>query len=150
MGVNADPWLGEEKGKASDVQSNSVSTAWRDLLKDDALELFLEGMSSSEHESEDAPIRKQSFDTALELIDALPDCIRIPEVIGEPAGYLAFEWRQGLYKLFSLSAFDHKLVYASIVGAEKQHGEVPFANYLPKAIGEILEDNFILRNVSPK
>ncbi len=124
-------------------QRKPISFSWRDSLQDE-LEDIVESCKNTGWDGYDAePISTESASGALQLIEALPEHIRPPNVIPEPGGEIALEWRTDDQRHFSVSVSGATLVYAGVFGGScKKYGEERFFDVLPPAILGILTRYF--------
>lgn len=89
-------------------------------------------------------INRSAIYAATIFIELLPDNIKIPEIVPEPAGEIGFEWVNGKYATFVASITPQTITFAGLFGSGKSHGEVKFLNELPSVIEKILLDYFVL------
>jgi len=69
------------------------------------------------------------------FIRALPDRLPLPEVSAEPDGAIAFDWMPDQSKTLSVSVSERsRVAWASVDGAERNHGAVPFTELMPSRI----------------
>lgn len=119
-----------------------ISRSWQTFLKDNVREVS----KRYAHEGWDGydanPISIASTITALQVIDQLPENLQEPQVVPEPDGEIALEWRTGNDMLFSLSTSGSTLVYAGIIGGNRRYGQERFFDELPQTIAETLSNYF--------
>lgn len=120
-----------------------ISFSWREGLQDE-LDEIVQDCSKSGWDGYDAqPVSDESIVAAQQIIDALPEHIRVPDVTPEPSGEIALEWRSGNQKYFSVTASGTVLVYAGIFGGFcKKYGEERFFGSLPTTVLQILSQYF--------
>jgi hypothetical protein len=120
-----------------------ISFSWRETLQDE-LDEIVQDCSKAGWDGYDAePVSSESAAVAQQLIDALPEHIEVPNVVPDPSGEIALEWRSGDQKHFSVSASETTLVYAGIFGGfSKKYGEERFFGTIPAPILDILSDYF--------
>lgn len=83
------------------------------------------------------PIKEEAYLQALELVDALPSSLPLPEVIPERSGDLALEWSKGKRAVLVISVSGEKMIqYAGIFGTSKIHGSEYLEDFLPQVIIE--------------
>jgi hypothetical protein len=86
-----------------------------------------------------APISPGAYEEAKKLLRLLPPYIRMPDILVEPAGDIAFEWWKSSGQVFVLSVRGkHKISYAGISGGDKSYGTVYFGETFPLVIYEHL------------
>lgn len=119
-----------------------VSFSWRETLCNE-LDDIAQGCSVNGWDGYDAEVvSMHSVATAQQLIDELPEHILVPDVVPEPSGGVALEWRSGEHKYFSVSVSGTTLIYAGIFGAFKKYGEERFFGAMPATILHILSHYF--------
>jgi hypothetical protein len=120
-----------------------ISFSWRETLQDE-LDEIVQDCSKAGWDGYDAePVSVESVAVAQELIDALPEHIEVPNVVPEPSGEIALEWRSGDQKYFSVTVSGTVLVYAGIFGGFcKKYGEERFFGALPTTVLQILSQYF--------
>ena len=80
-------------------------------------------------------ITEDAFEEAKRIIELLPSSIEMPEIVAEPTGDIAFEWRRGRGRILVISVSGkHRIAYAGIFGDNKVHGSEYFEETLPLAI----------------
>ena len=127
-----------------DEQSHAVSGEWRDLLKDQILDVCAECQEENWNGEGAAPIRKDSIYQAFDFLKLLPDGIVEPEVSADPSGFVLFDWRGDRNEMFSLSFEGDQISYAMRLGLrQKLHGLEPRSVELPTIIEEILLSWFV-------
>lgn len=83
------------------------------------------------------PIKEEAYLQALELVDALPSSLPLPEVIPERSGDLALEWSKGRRAVLVISVSGETVIhYAGIFGTSKIHGSEYLEDFLPQVIIE--------------
>jgi hypothetical protein len=81
------------------------------------------------------PINEDAFNEANKIIELLPSSIPMPEIMADPNGEIAFEWRKGNNHIFVLSVSGRqKITYAGIFGSNKTHGVEYYNSSLPSII----------------
>lgn len=82
------------------------------------------------------PITQEAIDEAMELIELLPPRFQAPEIVPEPAGTIALEWRFGHFRTIVLSLSGQRVIeYAGLLGRKNQfYGRRVFAAELPEPI----------------
>ena len=82
-----------------------------------------------------SPITEDAFEEAKRIIELLPSSIEMPEIVAEPTGDIAFEWRRGRGRVLVISVSGkHRITYAGIFGDNKVHGSEYFEETLPLVI----------------
>lgn len=103
----------------------------------DALaETFEECSAPSWNGSFAKPVLRQTFNNARRFLSILPPSFPVPDVMAEPDGEIAFEWRASNRNVFSVSigAMD-TITFAGLFGyGAKQHGTEPFDDTIPPAV----------------
>ncbi len=121
-----------------------ISFSWRDQLKYEVADITHDCENGDWDGYDAEPISTESVFGAFQVIDLLPEHILLPDVVPEPTGEIALEWRVGEEKLFTLSVSGSSIVYAGIFGQyDKQYGEERFFNVLPSTISRILTSYFL-------
>ncbi|MGH2637687.1 MAG: hypothetical protein ACRDF4_00100 [Rhabdochlamydiaceae bacterium] len=120
-----------------------ISFSWRESLRND-LASTAQSCASSDWDGYGAePVSTESASATLQLIDALPEYILPPDVVPEPSGEIALEWRTGDQRHFTVAVSGPIVVYAGIFGgSSKKYGEERFFDGLPSAVLEILANYF--------
>lgn len=120
-----------------------ISFSWREELQDE-LDEIVQDCSKAGWDGYDAePVSAESIVAAQQLIEALPEHIQVPDVVPEPSGEIALEWRSGNQKYFSVTVSGTELVYAGIFGGFwKKYGEERFFGRLPTTVLQILSQYF--------
>lgn len=86
-----------------------------------------------------AAVSLGAYEEAVKLINLLPSSIKMPEILAEPTGEIAFEWWEAAGQVFVLSVGGkHRISYAEILGEDKAHGTVYFGETFPALIYEHL------------
>jgi hypothetical protein len=77
-----------------------------------------------------------AYEEALNILNALPPHLPIPEFVAEPDGSIGLEWSNGPDRIFAASVSGKGLiVYAGILGrGNKAHGTEVFDDSLPESI----------------
>ena len=120
-----------------------ISFSWRNTLRDE-LDEILQDCSSRGWDGYDAePVSVESAAVAQEFLDLLPDNSQVPNLVPEPNGEIALEWRTGDQKYFSVSMSGNCLVYTGIFGGFcKKYGEERFFGKIPASILHVLSHYF--------
>ena len=80
-------------------------------------------------------IKRETLARAEAFLISLPFAIPLPEVIPEPNGEIAFEWRKKVASLFVVSIADTgRLIYAGRFGMAKGNGVDYFSGGIPTEI----------------
>lgn len=125
-------------------QSHAISQEWRDLLKDQILDLWSECQREDWNSEGALPIKKESIQQAIEFLPSLPDGIVEPEVSVDPSGYVLFDWQGDRNEMLSLSFDGDRISYAMRLGrGQKLHGTEPISTELPVLIEAILLKRFV-------
>lgn len=120
-----------------------ISFSWRETLKDELDEIVQECSKAGWDGYDAEPVSVESAAIAQEFLDLLPDNIQVPDLVPEPSGEIALEWRAGDQKYFSVSMSGNGLVYAGIFGGFcKKYGEERFFGTVPATIIYILSHYF--------
>ena len=120
-----------------------ASSLWRESLKGKVLDVYEECSVIGWDGYDAIPISVESFLGTLEILEQLPNNILPPDVVPEPTGEIALEWRVRNELLFSLTVSGRTLVYAGIFGgSSRQHGEEQFFDLVPKTISDLLARYF--------
>ncbi|HZT08085.1 MAG TPA: hypothetical protein VFC51_13735 [Chloroflexota bacterium] len=78
--------------------------------------------SREEGADESDAISYHALDIASDFIRALPDDVPLPELAGEPGGYVSMDWIMGRSRVFSVSVGPRqRLPYAWLDGADQGH-----------------------------
>lgn len=81
------------------------------------------------------PVNEDAFAEAKTIIELLPTSMIMPEIMAEPNGEIAFEWRKGKNHIFIMSVSGRQqITYAGIFGGNKTHGIEYFKGTLPTII----------------
>lgn len=81
------------------------------------------------------PITIDAYEEARKIIATLSSSIPMPDIIPEPSGSLAMEWRKTGEELFIISlSGKSRIVYAGIFGTNNVHGSEYFAGVLPPSL----------------
>lgn len=124
--------------------TKSISFSWRDQLRDEVAGITHDCENGDWDGYDAEPISAESASGTFRVIDLLPEHILLPDVVPEPTGEIALEWRVGEEKHFTLSVSGRSIVYAGIFGHyDKQYGEEQFFNVLPSTISRILTRYFL-------
>jgi hypothetical protein len=82
-----------------------------------------------------AAISADAYEEAKKIIILLPSTIRMPEIVAEPSGEIALEWRRGRGQIFVMSVSGrHKINYAGLFSGNKIHGSEYFDETLPSLL----------------
>ena len=84
-----------------------------------------------------APASAMSTEWARKVLEALPNCLGVPEVAFEPDGDVGIEWWRGPDRVLSVSVGRNgELRYAARLNAARVIGTEVFADGLPKRLVE--------------
>jgi hypothetical protein len=119
-----------------------ISRSWQTFLKDNVREVSKRYAHEGWDGYDASPISTASTVAALKLIDQLPENLQEPQVVPEPDGEIALEWRSGKDTLFSLTVSGPTLSYAGIMGSKRRYGQERFFNELPQIILDTLSSYF--------
>lgn len=91
---------------------------------------------------DEAPVSFGALLDAKKLIELLPTKYRSPDLIPEPTGAIALEWRYSRFRLLIISLSGNgRIEYAGFKGEQTQfHGALPFAGVFPELIYLHLND----------
>jgi hypothetical protein len=123
--------------------AQSVSLGWRALIAEQVVELESRCKERGWDGYDARPITHESVMAAIRFINFLPDHLATPELVPEPNGEIAFEWARETDVIFSVAVSRETLVFAGLLGADKDHGETKFLNELPEKISRILSTFFL-------
>jgi hypothetical protein len=123
--------------KIKDFWKSVSMTLGRPL--EDAIELLTETFRECSISDWDgygaSPITTDAFAEARKFIELLPSSIKIPEILAEPTGEIAMEWRKENRRIFIISLGGRqRITYAGIFGSNKTHGTEYFEDTLPIGI----------------
>jgi hypothetical protein len=76
---------------------------------------------------------------AWKFIQLMPSTIPAPEVVPEPSGAIAFEWKKGPNHFVVSFQGVAEIMYAGIFGVNRHHGVESFKDSLPRSIMENLQ-----------
>jgi hypothetical protein len=125
-------------------QSHAISGEWRDLLKDQILDVWAECQKEDWNGEGASPIKKESVYQVLNFLKLLPDGIVEPEISADPSGYILLDWQGERNEMLSLSFEGEQISFAMRVGyRQKLHGVEPRSTELPAIIKEILLSWFV-------
>lgn len=117
---------------------DSIYLGWRRQLKE-RVEEYVERCSKDGWDGEDAfPILNPSKKMAELFIDLIPESVVVPDVEPENTGNFSFDWNEGKNRIFSISIYPDKAIFAGILGSEKLHGEVIIQDEMPEKIDSLL------------
>lgn len=81
------------------------------------------------------PIARKAVAEAEEFLNMLPANIPMPEIVPEPNGEIAMEWRTGKRKTFIISlSGENEIIYAGLFGLNRIRGREYFVNSIPHNI----------------
>jgi hypothetical protein len=129
----------EKKFGRSDARASESSTS-RSLVKQsvfDALsETFDECNAPGWNGSAARAVSNQTFENARRFLSILPSSVPVPDVMAEPDGEIAFEWRAANKSVFSVSVGEaDTIAFAGLFGyGSKQHGTEPFDDTIPPVV----------------
>lgn len=91
---------------------------------------------------DEAPVSIGAVLDAKSLIELLPTKYQSPDVIPEPAGAIALEWRYGRFRLIIISVSGNgRIEYAGFNGEQTQfHGALPFLGVVPELLYQHLNE----------
>jgi hypothetical protein len=120
--------------------TDPVSLAWKELIRDEILDVAAACSKEGWDGEEAAPISADSVGRAIKLIYLAPDGIRPPDVVPTIDGEIAFEWRLGKFRIVSLLVRDYEISYSAILGAlnNRESATKPLKNGWPTRLIEIL------------
>jgi len=123
--------------------SRSISLGWRSSLINQLTQLSEKYSSQGWDGYEALPISKQSLVSAGQFILSLPDSIETPDIIPEPDGEIALEWRSYPNVVFSVSTSGGHFAYAGLLGKGREcYGTERISNEIPETITHILTNTF--------
>lgn len=124
-------------------RQSQASLIWKGILAGEISEI-VQNCSVHGWDGNDAePVSLDAAQSAIEIVKYLPEGMRLPAVVPEPDGDIAFEWCTDDQRRFSLSTSGATLVYAGIFGGlSRQYGEERFFGKIPRTILEILARHF--------
>ncbi|TKS64858.1 MAG: hypothetical protein EWM73_00058 [Nitrospira sp.] len=128
--------LSESNGQTTEP----VSLAWKELLRDEILDIASACSREGWDGEEAVPISSASVGRAIRLIYLAPDVVRPPEAVPSVDGEIAFEWRFGKYRRLSLLVHGDEIVFSAILGAlnNRESASKPFVDGWPTRLTEIL------------
>lgn len=88
------------------------------------------------------PISAEAASVAYNLIDSLPDDVVPPEVTPENSGRISLDWNLGTNRILTISISKESIIFASIVGTRKIHGESTSIYELPQEVKNLLPGYF--------
>jgi hypothetical protein len=81
------------------------------------------------------PVRNETYDLALQFLEALPLGTPAPSLGAEPDGHITFEWYRSPRRLLSISVSPMgELHFAALIGNATLYGTEPFYGAIPTAI----------------
>lgn len=120
-----------------------ISFSWRETLRNELANVVQNCSIAGWDGYDSEPVSAESEIAALQLIEVLPEYISLPDVTPLPSGEIAFEWRIGQDRYFTIRVSGTSLVYAGVFGGScKKYGQEQFFNALPPAIQAILTQYF--------
>lgn len=123
-------------GKFTDPDSNTPPSL-RQLSVFDALaEVYEECRVPSWNGGFAKPVLPQTFHNARKFLSTLPSSFPVPDVMAEPDGEIAFEWRAANRSVLSVSiGAGDTITFAGLFGySGKQHGTELFYDTIPQTI----------------
>lgn len=88
------------------------------------------------------PVTEHAKNAAMKFIYHLPENIVPPEITIELDGHFFFDWMKKKNHILSVGVLDNSLIYAYILGNNKQHGRLPFYDELPESLAKLLQKYF--------
>lgn len=86
-----------------------------------------------------APVSVRTFQSAYELLEALPLGTPAPSIGAEPDGHITLEWYHSPRCTLSVSVSpEGELHYAALMGASKAYGTEAFFGEVPKEIIDLI------------
>lgn len=79
---------------------------------------------------------------AIKFVNRLPDNITPPEITITPHGYFAFDWIKKKNYVLSVEILENVIIYAYILGDDKQDGEFPFYDEISVSLSTLLQQYF--------
>jgi hypothetical protein len=130
----------KSKPDAGGHTTDPVSLAWKELIRDEILDVAAACSKEGWDGEEAAPISADSVGRAIRLLYLAPDGIRPPEVVPTIDGEIAFEWRLGKYRIISLLVHGDEISFSAILGAlnNRESATKPLKNGWPTRLIEIL------------
>lgn len=88
------------------------------------------------------PITPETLREAQRLLEVIPSSVRLPELLAEPSGAIAFEWYLSPSRVYVLSLSGRRrLEYAGLLGnGGETHGHWFYGGELPRLAGEHLRE----------
>jgi hypothetical protein len=121
-----------------------ISMGWRKLLKEQLIEIWKKNSTHGWDGYDAEPISKRSIISAMKFLSLVPDNVEPPTLSPEPTGEIAIEWDMGRDMVFSVTAGEHSLIYAGVLGPNKKwYGEEAFNDEIPEGIANILVGFFL-------
>ena len=81
------------------------------------------------------PVKSETYELAMQFLNALPLGSTAPSVGAEPDGHITFEWYRSPRRTLSVSIAPHgSLYYAALLGAATVHGSEPFFGEIPESL----------------
>jgi hypothetical protein len=88
----------------------------------------------------------EAFGRTLELLNALPDNIPLPQVFVESDSNVGLDWDEGNRRVVSLTIRDTPMIgFAALFGAEPLHGRMAFTGEVPQTLRFLLTRLFPTR-----
>ena len=130
----------ESKPDARGHTADPVSLAWKELIRDEILDVAAACSKEGWDGEQAAPISADSVGHAIRLLYLAPDGIRPPEVVPTIDGEIAFEWRLGKYRIICLLVHGDEISFSAILGAlnNRESATKPLKNGWPTRLIEIL------------
>jgi hypothetical protein len=128
------------KPDAGGHTTDPVSLAWKELIRDEILDVAAACSKEGWDGDEAVPISADSVGRTIKLIYLAPDGIRPPEVVPTIDGEIAFEWRLGKFRIISLLVHSDEISFSAILGAlnNRESATKPLKNGWPTRLIEIL------------
>lgn len=119
--LGSGPPLGAKRGEVAPSTSEqqtaeSIYVRWKELIRDEILDVGITCSGKGWDGEDAAPISTDAVDRALNLIYLAPDTIHPPEIVPSADGEIAFEWRRGRDRIFSLVPHKNDIIFSAILG----------------------------------
>lgn len=129
----------ERKVGRSDTRVSEFSTS-RSLVKQSVFDSLSDTFNECGEEGWNGgsarAVSRQTFENARRFLSILPASLPVPDVMAEPDGEIAFEWRAPNKSVFSVSVGQaDTIAFAGLFGyGSKQHGTEPFDDTIPPVV----------------
>ena len=85
------------------------------------------------------PVSARAFQSAYEVLKALPLGTPAPSIGAEPDGHITLEWYRSPRRTLSISVSpESDLHYAALIGSSKAYGTEPFFGEMPREIMNLI------------